>query len=154
MGQADIEQEKGKGKEKPCSLTLYTKDNAYNSAFQRRGCTPNRMEKQSFGKKERIRKRKQYLNIYRGGGRVHSNNFIVILSPNPSGEKRLGVAVSKKVGNAAQRNRIKRLIREFFRLNKDGLPDSKDMVIIAKQDVSSLRYQDVCLELADLVRKK
>ncbi|MBW2561133.1 MAG: ribonuclease P protein component [Deltaproteobacteria bacterium] len=112
------------------------------------------MKKESFGKKERVRKRGQYLNIYRRGGRVHSTNFIVILSPNPSGEKRLGVAVSKKVGNAAQRNRIKRLIREFFRLNKDGLPDSKDMVIIAKQDVSSLKYQDVCLELADLVRKK
>ena len=112
------------------------------------------MKKQSFGKKERIRKRSQYLDIYRGGGRVHSNNFIVILNPNPSGEKRLGVAVSKRVGNAAQRNRIKRLLKEFFRLNKDGLPDSKDMVIIAKKDVSSLKYYAVCLELADLLSKK
>ncbi len=112
------------------------------------------MKKLSFGKKERVRKRTEYLNIYRRGGRVHSNSFTVILSPNPSGEKRLGVAVSKKVGNAAKRNRIKRLLREFFRLNKDGLPDSKDMVIIAKKDVSSLKYQDVCLELADLLKKK
>ena len=112
------------------------------------------MNKQSFGKKERVRKRTQYLDIYRRGGRVHSNNFIVILSPNLSGGKRLGVAVSKKVGNAAQRNRIKRLLREFFRLNKDGLPDSKDMVIIAKNDVSSFKYQDVCLELTNLLRKK
>ncbi|MDD5722282.1 MAG: ribonuclease P protein component [Syntrophales bacterium] len=112
------------------------------------------MEKKSFGKKERVRKRTQYLNIYRRGGRVHSNNFIVILSPNPSGEKRLGVAVTKKVGNAVKRNRIKRLLKEFFRLNKDGLPDSKDMVIIVKKDVSSLKYQDVCLELLDLLRKK
>jgi len=112
------------------------------------------MKEQSFGKKERVRKRQQYLDIYRRGGRLHSRNFIVILSPNPSGEKRLGVAISKKVGNAVQRNRIKRLIREFFRLNKDGLPDSKDMVIIAKKDVSSLKYQDVCVELTDLLRKK
>lgn len=112
------------------------------------------MKEQSFGKEERIRKRKQYLNIYRRGGRLHSNNFIVILNPNPSGEKRLGVAISKRVGNAVQRNRIKRLVREFFRLNKDGLPDSQDMVIIAKKDVSSLKYQDVCMELTDLLRKK
>jgi len=112
------------------------------------------MEKQSFGKKERVRKRKNYLSIYQGGVRVHSNNFTVILNPNPSGEKRLGVAVSKKVGNAVKRNRIKRLLREFFRLNKDRLPDSKDMVIIAKKDVSLLKYQDVCLELADLFKKK
>ena len=112
------------------------------------------MEKQSFGKKERVRKRKNYLSIYQGGIRVHSNNFTVILNPNPSGKKRLGVAVSKKVGNAVKRNRIKRLLREFFRLNKDRLPDSKDMVIIAKKDVSLLKYQDVCLELADLFKKK
>ena len=112
------------------------------------------MEKQSFEKKERVRKRKNYLNSYQRGVRVHSNNFTVILNPNPSGEKRLGVTVSKKVGNAVKRNRIKRLLREFFRLNKDGLPDSKDMVIIAKKDVSSLKYQDVCLELADLFKKK
>ena len=45
-------------------------------------------------------------------------------------------------------------MREFFRLNKDGLPDSQDMVIIAKKDVPLLKYQDVCLELADLLRKK
>ena len=106
------------------------------------------------GKKERVRKRKNYLDIYRRGRRVHSNNFIVILSPNPLGEKRLGVAVSKKVGNAVKRNRIKRLLREFFRLNKDRLPDSKDLVIIAKRDVPSLKYQDVCLELAGLFQKK
>ncbi|MBW2599956.1 MAG: ribonuclease P protein component [Deltaproteobacteria bacterium] len=112
------------------------------------------MEKQSFGKKERVLKRKSYLNIYRGGVRVHSSNFTVILSPNPSGKKRLGVAVSKKVGNAVKRNRIKRLLREFFRLSKDRLPDSKDMVIIAKRDVSPLKYRDVCLELSDLFKKK
>ncbi len=111
------------------------------------------MEKQSFGKKERVRKRKHYLDIYQRGRRVHSNNFTVILSPNPSGEKRLGVAVGKKVGNAVKRNRIKRLLREFFRLSKDRLPDSKDMVIIAKRDVSSLKYQDVCMELAGLLKK-
>jgi ribonuclease P protein component len=112
------------------------------------------MKKQSFEKKDRIRKRGQYLNIYQGGGRLHSKNFTVIRSPNPSGEKRLGVAISKRVGNAVQRNRSKRLIREFFRLNRDGLPGSQDMVIIAKKDVSSLKYQDVCLELTNLLRKK
>ena len=118
------------------------------------GVTPNRMKKQSFGKAERIRKRTEYVNIYRRGERVHSNSFTVILSPNARGDTRLGIAVNKRIGNAAKRNRIKRLVREFFRLNKDVLPDSKDMVIIAKKDVSFLKYRDVCLELGGLVTKK
>jgi len=110
------------------------------------------MENQSFGKKDRVRKRKSYLTVYQRGVRVHSENFTVILTVNPSGDKRIGVTVSKKVGNAVKRNRIKRLLREFFRLNKDKLPDSKDIVIIAKRDVSPLKYRDVCLELTNLLK--
>ena len=109
------------------------------------------MAKQSFGKNERIRKRKDYLNIYQNGVRVDSTNFVTILRQNRCGIKRLGLTVSKKVGNAVKRNRIKRLLREFFRLNKDRLPASQDIVIIVKRNISSLKYQDVCRELENLL---
>ncbi len=111
------------------------------------------MEKQSFGKNERVRKRKDYLRAYQKGVRISSSNFTVILYDNQTGTKRLGVTVSKKVGNAVKRSRIKRLAREFFRLNKDKLPDSQDMIIIARRDVSSLKYHDVCVELEKLLQK-
>jgi ribonuclease P protein component len=112
------------------------------------------MKKQSFGKNERVRKRTDYLRAYQKGVRVNSSNFTVILFNNQTGTKRLGVTVSKKVGNAVKRSRIKRLAREFFRLNKDKLPDSRDMIIIARRDVSSLKYQDVCVELEKLFQKR
>jgi ribonuclease P protein component len=154
VGKTNPEQKKGTGKKKACCLTLFSRYRAHRTLRGTWGEPPDQMEKQVFGKKERVRRRKDYLNIYKRGRRIHSDNFTVILSPNPSGEKRLGIAVSKKVGNAVKRNRIKRLLREFFRLNKDQLPDSKDMVIIAKKDVSPLKYRDVCLELADIFKKK
>lgn len=105
------------------------------------------METQTFGKAERVRKRQDYDRIYAQGIRRHSRRFTLILCPNPLGVRRLGVTVSKKVGNAVARNRIKRLLREFFRLNKSRLPASQDIVIIAKRGILPLTYRDVCAEL-------
>jgi len=109
------------------------------------------MKRQSFGKGERILKRKDFAAVHEQGRRLFSENFIVLLSPNPSGIRRLGLTVSKKVGIAVRRNRIKRLLREFFRQNKDRLPPGQDMVIIARRDTSSRTYDEVRRELEDLL---
>ena len=91
--------------------------------------------------------------MYQEGGRIGSSNFIAIFGNNQSGKTRLGIAVNKKIGNAVTRNRIKRLIREFFRLRKDSIPKSRDIVVIAKKDISLLKYQEVCAELDKLFGK-
>jgi len=105
------------------------------------------MESQTFGKDERVRKRQDYLRIYEQGDRSDSERFTIIMCRNQSGIRRLGMTVSKKAGNSVQRNRIKRLLREFFRLNKARLPASQDIVIIAKKGILPLSYQDVYREL-------
>jgi ribonuclease P protein component len=105
------------------------------------------MEKQSFGKHVRICKRRDYLTVYQQGVRSYSENFTIIACKNQMGISRLGITVSKKVGNAVQRNRIKRLIREYFRLNRSRLSTPRDIVIIAKKDASLLKYQEICSEL-------
>jgi ribonuclease P protein component len=110
------------------------------------------MNKRSFGKDEKIRKRRDYLRIYQEGVRTGSKHFVALMDGNRSGKTRLGIAVSKKVGNAVSRNRIKRLVREYFRVRKDSLPASKDIVIVVKQDISFLKCQDVCVELDRLLR--
>jgi ribonuclease P protein component len=105
------------------------------------------MEKQSFDKHVRILKRKDYLTIYQHGVRIYSENFTIVAYRKKVGISRLGITVSKKVGRAVQRNRIKRLLREFFRLNRSRLSTLQDLVIIAKKDISSFSYQDICREL-------
>jgi ribonuclease P protein component len=112
------------------------------------------METTTFGKHERIHKRKDFLTLYEHGFRRHSKHFTVIERRNEEGLRRLGITVTKKVGIAVQRNRIKRLLREFFRLHKTGISSSLDIVIIAKKDAHSLTYQGVCRELEILLVRK
>lgn len=112
------------------------------------------MKPQSFQPEERIRNRQDYLRIYDQGKKTYTRNFTIITSSNQTGIKRLGTAVGKKVGNAVKRNKIKRLLREFFRLNKNRFPDSQDTVIIAKKGIKILTYRDVYTELENRVLTK
>ncbi len=62
--------------------------------------------------------------------------------------RRLGLVVGRRVAKTAvRRNRMKRLLREFFRLNKHRLPASQDILIVARKDFSSMKCQDLCGEL-------
>ncbi len=111
------------------------------------------MERTTFGKQERVRKRRDYLTIYQQGVREHSGHFTCLSCRNPAGGKRLGITVGKKVGTAVQRNRIKRLIREFYRLHKQRLPASRDIVIMAKSRAASLSNSEIRKELEMLFVK-
>jgi len=72
------------------------------------------------------------------------------MAPTGSG-RRLGLTVSRRVGNAVQRNRVKRRLREFFRLNKDRLPVA-DIVIIAQPGAAELDCQALDRELTIALR--
>jgi len=66
----------------------------------------------------------------------------------------LGITASRKAGNAVKRNRIKRLIREFFRLNSPRIPQGYDIVVAAKKDASYLDLWKVKEELGEVFFKK
>jgi ribonuclease P protein component len=102
---------------------------------------------------ERLRRQEDFQHVLRNGSRRQTKNFTIILRPNALEFSRLGVTVSKKVGNAVKRNRVKRCLREFFRLNKHKLPSSHDLVITAKKDAATLAYHQVREELAAVLIK-
>lgn len=63
----------------------------------------------------------------------------------------LGITVSKKVGTAVERNRVKRRIREWFRRNRGGLPRNAAVVIIARQGAAQLGVVETTRELGELL---
>ena len=108
----------------------------------------------SLKKKERIHKREEFLQILREGERYKTKHFKVMIKQNHLDRVRLGLIVSKKIGKAVKRNRIKRLLREFFRLNKNLFPLGSDILFIAKPGDNSLNYSKVDKEFKELFLKR
>ena len=86
-----------------------------------------------FRPDERIRRRAEFQQIYQRGARIHGRFATLFLLPNNRDIGRLGVAATRKLGGAVQRNRAKRLIREVFRRNK--VPPGYDLVVVAKREL-------------------
>ena len=98
-------------------------------------------------------RRRDFLTSTAAGVRTNSRFFIAYVFDRADGEAgRLGITVTRKVGGAVQRNRIKRLVREWFRARRREFA-SCDLVLIAKRGFPrSLRLADVCSDLDPALR--
>ncbi len=81
----------------------------------------------------RLRSHQQFQHVYRTKCSVADNVLIVYAAENPCNQIRLGLSVSRKVGNAVTRNHWKRQIREAFRLQRHQLPSGVDFVVIPRK---------------------
>jgi ribonuclease P protein component len=86
-----------------------------------------------FGPHERIRRRAEFQQVYQQGARIHGRYATLFVRPNTLAVGRLGIAATKKLGGAVERNRAKRLIREVFRRNK--IAQGFDVVVIPRREL-------------------
>lgn len=125
----------------------------------------------AFPKSRRMVKRADFAAFGNGGRRYFSRSFIVVARPRASGPAaspaaafaaacvdsgwRIGLAITKKVGPAVARNRIKRLAREFFRRHPELLPPGVDLLVIAAKgmDPQAITQQRADAELAEIMRR-
>ena len=101
--------------------------------------------------------------VARVGRRIASRNFVFVLGPraqaisgNTPGTSRLGVTVSRRVGNAVVRNRVKRAIREWYRQGDNGFEATTaphDLIVIARRGAQGMKTTAIWDELAYLAER-
>mgnify|MGYP002470646082 CR=1 FL=1 len=92
---------------------------------------------------ESLKKNKDFRIVY-NKGTSHANRFFVMyVLENNLNRNRLGISVSKKVGNSVVRHRITRLVRECYRLHEEIFNCGLDIVVIARVSASGISYKEV-----------
>jgi ribonuclease P protein component len=125
----------------------------------------------TFGRERRVRKRSDFNRMQRESRRVTTRHYVLLVAARAArafdtgvvgkdgaaGPSRLGLIVTRKIGNAVARNRVKRVCRACFRQWPSLLPDGVDLVVVAKTGADELCLADVRAEwegVAELVRKR
>lgn len=91
----------------------------------------------------RLKKNADFIRVYRRGHRAYNREFKIFGKRNGRENNRYGFSISKKMGNAVVRNRIKRQLREIVRLNEEKFPSAYDYVIVPNTLVIGKSYQEI-----------
>ncbi len=92
---------------------------------------------------ESLKKNMEFQNVYNNGTSYANRYLVMYVLKNDLNRNRIGISVSKKVGNSVIRHRITRLIRESYRLHEDMFNSSLDIVVIARSTASGVSFKEV-----------
>lgn len=112
--------------------------------------TPNRTF--GWGKAVRLRKHAQFCRVQSKGRRVGGKFLLCVFSPSSLVHARFGLTVSKRVGNAVTRNKVKRRLRDILRHHKQDL-NGLDVVVIAKNNAASASFVSLNQDLTELLER-
>ena len=92
---------------------------------------------------ESLKKNRDFQYVYMNG-KSHANRYLVMYqSENSIGKNRIGISVSKKVGNSVIRHRMTRLVRESYRLHEDMFNSGLDIVVIVRSTARDVGYHEI-----------
>lgn len=91
---------------------------------------------------ESLKKNRDFQNVYRKGKSYANRYFVMYVLKNETEKNRLGISVSKKVGNSVIRHHVTRLIRESYRLHEDMFNNGLDIVVIARNTAKDISYRE------------
>ena len=92
---------------------------------------------------ESLKKNMEFQNVYKNGKSYANKYLVMYVMENNLEKNRIGISVSKKVGNSVIRHRITRLVRESYRLQEEMFNSSLDIVVIARGTAREVGYKDI-----------
>ena len=92
---------------------------------------------------ESLKKHKDFQHVYKKGSSYANKYLVMYVLENGTGQNRLGISVSKKVGNSIVRHRLTRLIRESYRLQEERFRCGLDIIVIARIGAKEKGYKEI-----------
>ena len=96
-----------------------------------------------MNKSESLKKNCDFQKVYKNGTSKGNRYLVMYVLENQHMKNRLGISVSKKVGNSVVRHRVTRLIRESYRLNEERFQDNLDIVVVARPSAKGKSYREI-----------
>ena len=90
-----------------------------------------------------LKKKADFTRVYQSGRSRADKRLVLYVLENGTPENRIGISVSKKVGNSVVRHRLKRVIKEAYRLNEECCSSGWDLVVIARAGQKEASYRDL-----------
>ncbi len=97
-----------------------------------------------------MRKNKNFQAVYRAGKSYANRMAVLYILPNKTSSRRIGFAAGKRLGGAVVRNRVKRLLREAYRLHQELLVTGFDLVLVGRQGIKEAKLPAVVRAFLDL----
>jgi ribonuclease P protein component len=118
---------------------------------------PEKLRTETLVRATRIRRRTDYLAVQQGGRRLRGDHYLLFALGRASDARprsaRIGVTVSRKVGGAVVRNRVKRFVRESYRRLAWMAPEGTDLVVVARPQAAMTDYHGTAEELRGLLKR-
>ncbi len=99
-----------------------------------------------------LKKNRDFQNVYQNGKSYANKYLVMYVLKNNLGTNRIGISVSKKVGNSVVRHRLTRLVREIYRLHEEMFNSGLDIVVVARVNAKSILYTDMESALLHLAK--
>jgi len=90
-----------------------------------------------------LKKNNDFQQVYKKGKSFANKYLVMVVLENGLEENRLGISVSKKVGNSVRRHRLTRLIRESYRLSEENYLKGRDIVVVARVNSREMGYREI-----------